>query len=67
MNFVKEDNMETTYLYIAGFLYLVICIWIAAEADIRGHSWFYVFMFNLICSPLLGAIMFSHYKPEEEE
>lgn len=59
--------MDNTYLYIAGFVYLVMCIWIAAEGDIRGHAPIYVFMFCIFCSPLLGAIMFSHYKPEEEE
>lgn len=59
--------MDNTYLYIGIFIYAVICVWIAAEADLRGHSWAYAFLFCVICSPLLGCIMFSHYKPEPVE
>lgn len=58
--------MDTSYYYIIGFAYLAICVWIAAEGDIRGHGGFYVFMFCVICSPLLGAIMFHSYKPEKD-
>lgn len=56
--------MDNSYLIIAGFVYLITCIWIAVEADFRGHGWFNVFTFCLFCTPLIGAIIFSHYKPK---
>lgn len=57
---------ENNWIFLSGLLYFVSCVWVTAEADIRGHKGFNVFMFCLICTPLLGAIMFHTYKQETE-
>lgn len=52
----------TTELYIVA--YLVICIFVAIEGSLRGHNFLYALVFSLLCSPLIGAILFSPFKPK---
>jgi hypothetical protein len=59
--------MDNLSWIIIGTVYLTTCIWTAVEADERGHTGMMVFFFCLVCSPLIGAIMFTTYKIDVEE
>lgn len=58
--------MDEYTWYIIGATYLIACICVAVEADARGHDGFTTFFFCVFCSPLIGAIMYSHYKQKKE-
>ncbi|MEP7375545.1 MAG: hypothetical protein ABI675_19525 [Chitinophagaceae bacterium] len=55
----------TTPIYLVA--YFLIAIIVSVEAYYRGHNFFWVLLLTLFITPLLGAIMFSHYKPDEFE
>lgn len=55
--------MDYTLLSVVAYAFITFAI--AVEAYYRGHNFFWAFIMTIFITPLLGAIMFAHYKPEE--
>lgn len=56
--------MDTsTILYLIA--YSVVCLLVAIEGSLRGHGFLYTLIITILTTPIIGAIMFSHYKPKE--
>lgn len=51
--------------FVGIFVYLLLAAFIALEAIERGYGFWRPFFYSLLFSPLIGAILFSHYKPKE--
>lgn len=49
---------------IIGIAYLIMCFAIEDVAEKRGHKLGAAFLTSLLCTPLIGAILYSHYKPK---
>jgi hypothetical protein len=54
---------SSSMILILIVLDIFICIGIAYEADDRGHGFVIPFIMSIIASPLIGAILYSPYKP----
>ena len=57
--------MDTSsLLFAAGISYFVICMIIGFVGRDRGHGFAECFIISIVCTPLIGAILYSHYKPK---
>lgn len=55
--------MESSDLFGLFIIYYVLgCITVAVELSKRGWGIARVFFVSLLASPIVGAIIFSHYK-----
>lgn len=53
---------EQFYYFLIVLAYLIVCLLVSIEAERRNHSFLWTFIVCVLCSPLIGAIMFSPYK-----
>lgn len=57
-------DSQTILLLIGAYLF--ICFLVAAECGNRGWSIGNVFVMCALISPIIGAILFSHYRQESK-
>ena len=52
----------TTTEALIGVGYLVVSLLVSIEASLKGYSFMWAMFASILCTPLIGAIMFSNYR-----
>lgn len=59
--------MDMNLIIALGIPYVILCVIVGSVADGRGHGMGTPFAVCFFCSPLIGAILYGHYKPKEQK
>lgn len=57
--------MEDQIWYVIGIAYLLISVIISSVCSKRGHAFSSVFLVCVVCTPLIGAVIYTTYNRPE--